>query len=119
MANPSIEFRWNTEVTEVLGDSKVTGVALRDTVTGETSEMAVSGLFVAIGHAPNTTALDGALEMDEHGYVRTFGGSRSSIEGVFVCGDVQDHVYRQAVTAAGTGCMAAIDAERWLVARGS
>ena len=119
MANPSIEFLWNTEVTEVLGDGKVTGVALRDTDTGATSEMAVTGLFVAIGHAPNTASLGGQLETDDQGYVRTFGGSRSSVEGVFVCGDVQDHVYRQAVTAAGTGCMAAIDAERWLEARGS
>ncbi len=119
MANPSIEFRWNAQVTEVLGDTKVTGVTLSDTVTGETSEMAVTGLFVAIGHVPNTAALDGQLETDEQGYVRTFGGARSSVEGVFVCGDVQDHVYRQAVTAAGTGCMAAIDAERWLEARGS
>ena len=119
MANPSIEFRWNAQVTEVLGETKVTGVTLLDTVTGETSEMAVTGLFVAIGHVPNTAALDGQLETDEQGYVRTFGGARSSVEGVFVCGDVQDHVYRQAVTAAGTGCMAAIDAERWLEARGS
>ncbi len=119
MANPSIEFRWNAQVTEVLGETKVTGVTLLDTVTGETSEMAVTGLFVAIGHVPNTAALDGQLEADEQGYVRTFGGARSSVEGVFVCCDVQDHVYRQAVTAAGTGCMAAIDAERWLEARGS
>ncbi len=119
MANPSIEFRWNAQVTEVLGETKVTGVTLLDTVTGETSEMAVTGLFVAIGHVPNTAALDGQLETDEQGYVCTFGGARSSVEGVFVCGDVQDHVYRQAVTAAGTGCMAAIDAERWLEARGS
>ncbi len=119
MANPSIEFRWNAQVTEVLGDTKVAGITLLDTVTGETSEMAVTGLFVAIGHVPNTAALDGQLETDEQGYVRTFGGARSSVEGVFVCGDVQDHVYRQAVTAAGTGCMAAIDAERWLEARGS
>jgi len=119
MANPSIEFLWNTRVTEVLGDPKVSGLALADTVTGETSQLAVSGLFVAIGHQPNTDALGGQLELEPNGYVRTFGGSRSSVEGVFACGDVQDHVYRQAVTAAGSGCMAAIDAERWLEARGS
>jgi thioredoxin reductase (NADPH) len=118
LANPTIEFRWNAQVTEVLGDDKVAGVRLRDTVTGAESELAVTGLFVAIGHEPNTAALDGQLELEDNGYVRTFGGSRTSVEGVFVCGDVQDHVYRQAVTAAGSGCMAAIDAERWLEARG-
>jgi thioredoxin reductase (NADPH) len=119
LANPTIEFRWNSVVTEVLGESKVTGVRLRDTVTGAESELAVAGLFVAIGHEPNTSALGGQLELEDNGYVRTFGGSRTSVEGVFVCGDVQDHIYRQAVTAAGSGCMAAIDAERWLEARGS
>jgi thioredoxin reductase (NADPH) len=119
LANPTIELRWNSQVTEVLGDGKVVGVRLRDTVTGAESELAVSGVFVAIGHQPNTAVLGGQLELDENGYVRTFGGSKSSVEGVFVCGDVQDHVYRQAITAAGSGCMAAIDAERWLEARGS
>jgi len=118
-ASPSIEFRWNSVVVEVIGNGKVSGVRLRDTGTGEESEVAASGVFVAIGHVPNTSLLDGQLEMGENGYVRTFGGSRSSVEGVFVCGDVQDHVYRQAVTAAGSGCMAAIDAERWLESRGS
>jgi thioredoxin reductase (NADPH) len=118
-ANPAIEFLWNSQVTEVLGGSKVEAVKLRDTVNGFESELAVGGLFVAIGHEPNTAALGGQLELEPNGYVRTFGGSRTSVEGVFACGDVQDHTYRQAVTAAGSGCMAAIDAERWLEARGS
>jgi thioredoxin reductase (NADPH) len=119
LASPTIEFRWNSQVTEVLGEDKVAGVRLRDTISGAESELAVSGLFVAIGHEPNTAALDGQLELEEGGYIRTFGGSRTSVQGVFACGDVQDHVYRQAVTAAGSGCMAAIDAERWLEACGS
>jgi len=117
-ANPKIEFRWNTQVTEVLGDGKLAGLRVRDTLSGGEEELAVSGLFVAIGHEPNTAALGGQLEVDGEGYVRTFGGSRTSVEGVFACGDVQDHVYRQAITAAGSGCMAAIDAERWLESRG-
>jgi thioredoxin reductase (NADPH) len=117
--NERIEFRFNSVVTEVLGDQKVSGVRLRDTVTGEESELELQGVFVAIGHEPNTSLLGGQLELEPNGYVRTFDGStRSSVEGVFVCGDVQDHTYRQAVTAAGSGCMAAIDAERWLEARG-
>jgi thioredoxin reductase (NADPH) len=117
--NERIEFRLNTVVTEVLGDQKVSGVRLRDTVTGEESELDLQGVFVAIGHEPNTAVLAGQLQLEPNGYVRTFDGStRSSVEGVFVCGDVQDHTYRQAVTAAGSGCMAAIDAERWLEARG-
>ncbi|HVX20826.1 MAG TPA: thioredoxin-disulfide reductase [Acidimicrobiales bacterium] len=119
MANPTIEFRWNAQVTEVMGDGKVTGVRLVDTVTGAESELPVTGLFVAIGHEPNTAVLAGQLELEDNGYVRTFGGARTSVDGVFACGDVQDHVYRQAITAAGSGCMAAIDAERWLEARGS
>ncbi|MHB1583248.1 MAG: thioredoxin-disulfide reductase [Acidimicrobiales bacterium] len=117
-ANPKIEFRWNTQVTEVLGDGKLAGLRVRDTLSGSQDELKVSGLFVAIGHEPNTAALGGQLELDDQGYVRTFGGSRTSVEGVFACGDVQDHVYRQAITAAGSGCMAAIDAERWLESRG-
>jgi thioredoxin reductase (NADPH) len=117
-ANEKIDFRWNSQVTEVLGENKVSGVLLRDTVTGEESSLELSGVFVAIGHEPNTSVLDGQLDLEPNGYVRTFEGSRSSVEGVFVCGDVQDHTYRQAVTAAGSGCMAAIDAERWLDARG-
>ena len=119
MANPKIEFRWNSVVTDVLGDTKVSGVRLRDTVDGGESELAVSGLFVAIGHEPNSSLLKGQIELEDNGYVKTFGGTtRTSVDGVFACGDVQDHYYRQAVTAAGSGCMAAIDAERWLEERG-
>jgi thioredoxin reductase (NADPH) len=118
MANPAIDFRWNSRITEVLGEDRVAAVRLVDTVTGEQSEMAVTGVFVAIGHEPNTAVLKGQIELEDNGYVRTFEGSRTSVEGVFACGDVQDHVYRQAVTAAGSGCMAAIDAERWLESRG-
>jgi thioredoxin reductase (NADPH) len=118
-ANPSIEFRWNATVTDVLGDTKVSGVRVQDTVTGAVDELDVTGLFVAIGHEPNTALVKGQLELDDLGYVRTFDGSRTSVDGVFACGDLQDHYYRQAVTAAGSGCTAAIDAERWLEARGS
>ncbi|MGH9088458.1 MAG: thioredoxin-disulfide reductase [Acidimicrobiales bacterium] len=118
-ANPTIELHWNATVTEVLGNGKVTGLRLRDTVRGDESELPVDGLFVAIGHEPNTAVLRSELELEDNGYVRTFEGSRTSVEGVFACGDVQDHVYRQAITAAGSGCMAAIDAERWLEERGS
>ena len=118
-ANPKIEFLWNSVVTEVCGDTKVSGVKLRDTVTGEESELAVTGLFVAIGHEPNSGLLKGQVELEDNGYVRTFDGTtRTSVDGVFACGDVQDHYYRQAVTSAGSGCMAAIDAERWLETRG-
>ena len=118
-ANPKIEFAWNSVVTEILGDTKVSGVRLRDTVSGETSELALSGFFVAIGHEPNTALVKGQLELDENGYVRTLDRtSRTSVDGVFACGDVQDHYYRQAVTSAGSGCMAAMDAERWLEMRG-
>jgi thioredoxin reductase (NADPH) len=118
-ANPKIEFSWNSVVTDILGDTKVSGVALRNTVTGEDSELDATGLFVAIGHEPNTALVKGQLEFDEMGYVRTFDGtSRTSVDGIFACGDVQDHYYRQAITSAGSGCMAAMDAERWLEARG-
>jgi len=116
-ANPKVEFRWNSEVVEALGDGKLTGARLRDTVTGEESELAVTGLFVAIGHDPNTSLFTGQLDLDENGYILTEGGStRTSLEGVFACGDVQDHIYRQAITAAGSGCMAAIETERHLEA---
>jgi thioredoxin reductase (NADPH) len=116
--NPKIEFRWNSTITEVLGDTKVSGVKLRDTVTGDESELSLTGLFVAIGHEPNSTLLKGQLELEDNGYVRTFDGStRTSVDGIFAAGDVQDHVYRQAITSAGSGCMAAIDAERWLEER--
>jgi thioredoxin reductase (NADPH) len=117
LANPKIEFRWNSVVDEVLGNGSVDALALRDTRTGETSRLEVAGLFVAIGHDPNTSLFKGQLELDENGYVVTTPGStRTTVEGVFAAGDVQDHVYRQAVTAAGSGCMAAIEAERWLEA---
>jgi thioredoxin reductase (NADPH) len=114
-ANPKIEFAWNAEVDEVLGDEFVTGVRLRDTSTGARRELAVEALFVAIGHQPNTELFRGQIELDAVGYIAVRPGStRTSREGVFACGDAMDPTYRQAVTAAGTGCMAAIDAERWL-----
>jgi thioredoxin reductase (NADPH) len=119
MANPKIEFAWNTVVTDVLGDTKVAGLRTQDTVTGATSELPVTGLFVAIGHEPNSALFKGQLELRENGYVVTREGtSKTSVDGVFACGDVQDDYYRQAVTSAGSGCMAAIDAERWLEERG-
>jgi thioredoxin reductase (NADPH) len=113
-ANEKIAFRWNSSVIDVLGDTKVAGVRLRDNVSEQESELELSGLFVAIGHEPNTSLFKGQLELEENGYVRTFGGTRTNVDGVFACGDVQDHHYRQAITAAGSGCMAAIDVERWL-----
>lgn len=113
--NPKIEVIFNTEVADVLGEQEVVGLRLQNRVSGETKELAVTGLFVAIGHQPNTAIFKGWLEMDETGYLKTQPTSTyTNIEGVFACGDAQDHVYRQAITAAGTGCMAAIDAERWL-----
>ncbi len=116
-ANPKIEFRWNSEVVAALGDGKLTGVRLRDTVNGEESELSVTGLFVAIGHIPNTALFAGQLDVDANGYILTEADStRTSIDGVFACGDVQDHTYRQAITAAGSGCMAAIETERHLEA---
>jgi thioredoxin reductase (NADPH) len=118
-ANPKIEFKWNSTVTDIVGDTKVSGLRLRDTVTGDASTLDVTGLFVAIGHEPNSGLLKGQVELEDNGYVRTFDGTtRTSVDGVFACGDVQDHYYRQAITSAGSGCMAAIDAERWLEARG-
>ncbi|MDA8309242.1 MAG: thioredoxin-disulfide reductase [Actinomycetota bacterium] len=119
LAHPDIEFAWTQQVVEVLGDGKVTGVRLRHSSTGEERELPVTGLFVAIGHRPSTEIFRGQLELDDEGYVRTHDGTSTSVEGVFACGDVQDRTYRQAITAAGSGCMAAIDAERWLEARGS
>ena len=118
MNNPKIEILWNSITDEILGEEAVTGMRLKDSQTGALREIAVSGFFVAIGHKPNTDIFKGQLEMDENGYLITEKGStRTNIEGVFACGDAQDHVYRQAVTAAGTGCMAALDAERYLVAK--
>ena len=117
-ANPKIEFLWDTVVDDLIGDGSSTGVAVTQRPTGDTSTLAVTGLFVAIGHRPNTDLFVDVLDMDENGYLITAPGSTATnIEGVFACGDVQDHVYRQAVTAAGTGCMAALDAERWLEAQ--
>ena len=115
--NPKIEILWNTETVEILGDEEVTGVRVFNNQTRETSDINVSGFFVAIGHEPNTGIFKGFIDMDENGYIKTIPGtSRTNIPGVFACGDAQDHVYRQAVTAAGTGCMAALDAERYLAA---
>ena len=116
--NEKIEIVWNSVVSEVLGDDEkgVTAVRLKDTVTGQEREMEVGGLFMAIGHDPNTSVFSDFLETDDAGYLVT-DGVRTKIEGVFACGDVADRVYRQAVTAAGSGCMAAIEAERWLEAR--
>jgi thioredoxin reductase (NADPH) len=114
-ANPKIEFKWNSEVSDVVGDGAVETLRLRDTITGEESDLDVQGLFVAIGHDPNTALFVDQLELDENGYIVTAADStRTSVEGVFAAGDVQDHVYRQAITASGSGCMAAIEAERWL-----
>ena len=116
--NPKIEFAWNSVVVDVVGETKVEALALCDTVTGEEWDLPVTGVFIAIGHRPNTDLFTDQLDMDDAGYLIT-GADRSTtnIEGVFACGDVQDHTYRQAVTAAGSGCMAAIDAERWLESR--
>jgi len=118
LSHPKIDFRWDSVVTEVHGEGKASGVTLRNVVSGEDELFEAEGVFVAIGHAPNTDVFAGLLDMDDNGYIRTHDGTRTNVDGVFACGDVQDHVYRQAVTAAGSGCMAAIDAERWLEAGG-
>ncbi|CAB4606514.1 unannotated protein [freshwater metagenome] len=115
-ANEKIRFAWNSTVSAIQGGQTVEGVTLTDTITGEERPLAVTGVFVAIGHRPNTDLFAGQLTTDENGYLVTHNGSLTNIEGVFACGDVQDHVYRQAITAAGSGCMAAIDCERWLEA---
>jgi len=113
-ANEKIRFAWNSTVTTIHGENTVEGVTLVDTITGEERPLAVTGVFVAIGHRPNTDLFVGQLDLEENGYLITHRGSHSNVDGVFACGDVQDHVYRQAITAAGSGCMAAIDADRWL-----
>ena len=118
LAHEKIRFAWNTKVTEVLGDDKVSGLTVCDTVTGDERVLDVTGVFVAIGHVPNTTLVAGQVDLEENEYVRTGPGSYTNVEGLFAAGDVQDHVYRQAVTSAGSGCIAAIDAERWLEAQG-
>src|SRR6195952_821384 len=114
-ADPKIEFAWNSEVAEIHGDDRVTGVTLRDTETGETRELDATGLFVAIGHDPRSELLHGQVRLDDEGYVLVDAPStRTNVTGVFACGDLVDHHYRQAITAAGTGCAAALDAERFL-----
>lgn len=113
LANEKIDVRWNATVEEVLGEEKVAGVRVRDTVTDEVSEISAAAVFVAIGHIPTAELFAGQIELDDEGYIAA-NGSATSVDGVFVAGDVQDKIYRQAITAAGSGCMAAIDAERWL-----
>ena len=117
-ANPKIEFLWNSTVVDLLGDKKLAGAKIRNTVTGVDSVLAVAAVFVAIGHTPNTGPFKGVVDLEDSGYVITRPGSTyTNIDGLFACGDVQDHTYRQAITAAGSGCMAAIDCERWLEAQ--
>jgi thioredoxin reductase (NADPH) len=118
--HPKIRVLWNTNVTEVLGYDHVTGLRVADAVTGETREIEIGGLFIAIGHTPNTAFLDGQLDLHPTGYIRTPEAWRTctSVDGVFAAGDVMDSYYRQAITAAGTGCMAALEAERWLAHHG-
>ncbi|MGH9271168.1 MAG: thioredoxin-disulfide reductase [Ilumatobacteraceae bacterium] len=116
-ANPKIEFMWDTVVDELLGAERLEGAIVRNVKTGAVATLPVTGMFVAIGHRPNTDLFAGVLDMDDNGYLTTAPSSTATnVEGVFACGDVQDHEYRQAITAAGSGCMAAIDAERWLAA---
>ena len=119
-ANPKISFEWNADVEEIkdTGKGEVTSMVIRNHQTGNVKDIPVDGVFVAIGHTPNTALFNGQLDTDANGYIVTHAGSRTSVPGVFACGDVQDHVYRQAITAAGSGCMAAIDCERWLEAQG-
>jgi thioredoxin reductase (NADPH) len=116
---PNIKIYWNSEADEVLGESRVEGLRILNTSTGDKQVIPISGFFVAIGHQPNSGIFAPFLDMDEAGYIKTVPGtSRTNIEGVFAAGDVQDKIYRQAVTAAGSGCMAALDAERYLSAKG-
>jgi thioredoxin reductase (NADPH) len=117
--DPKIEFVWNSQVIDILGEEKVTGVRIKDTVTGVEKNLDLTGLFVAIGHVPRSELLVGQIDLDANGYVKTQSEStKTNIEGVFACGDLVDHVYRQAITAAGTGCQAALDAERFLASQG-
>jgi thioredoxin reductase (NADPH) len=118
-ANDKIRFAWNSTVVGIAGEQTVESVTLEDTITGERRELPVTGLFVAIGHKPNTDLFKGQLQLADNGYLVTHDGSLTDVEGVFACGDVQDDIYRQAITAAGSGCMAAIDCERWLESQGS
>ena len=117
LTNEKIRFAWNTQVLEVLGQDRVSGLRVHDTVTGAERELDVTGVFVAIGHVPNTEVVADQVELLDNGYVRTTLGSFTSVDGLFAAGDVQDHHYRQAITSAGSGCMAAMDAEKWLEAR--
>lgn len=120
LTTPNIEVLFSTETEEILGEDKVSGVRVKNNVTHETRELAISGFFVAIGHTPNTQIFSQWIDLDEQGYIKTIPGtSKTNIEGVFACGDAQDKVYRQAITAAGTGCMAALDAERYLATKHS
>ena len=113
--DPKISFAWNSEVTELHGDAKLSGVTIRDINSGETRQLSVTGLFVAIGHDPRSELLKGQVDLDPQGYVLTGAGTTATnLSGVFACGDLVDHTYRQAITAAGTGCSAALDAERFL-----
>ncbi len=118
VANPKIEFAWNSQVVALHGEQRLEAVTLEDTTTGQQHRVDVSGLFIAIGHRPNTDLFVGQLDLKDNGYLITDpDSSRTTVDGVFACGDVQDDVYRQAITAAGSGCMAALDAERWLEAQ--
>jgi thioredoxin reductase (NADPH) len=117
--DPKIEFVWNSEVVNIVGESKAAGLRLRSTVTGEESDLAVTGVFVAIGHDPRNALVKGSVELDEGGYVKVQPGTtKTNIEGVFAAGDLVDSRYRQAITAAGTGCSAALDAENYLAGKG-
>jgi len=118
-ANPKVHFVWDSVVTDILGSGKVEGVAIKNVVSGEESTLPTAAVFVAIGHTPTSELFAGQVELDGNGYVLTHDGTATNVPGVFACGDVVDHTYRQAITAAGMGCMAAIDTERWLEAEGT